>query len=134
MLVSPAESQTYMIPSYAALGLIHTLNPLTAGGVEPLESPIASTSQLEQPAPMLKGFGKIIRDETGQVLRIEMPEEEDSTQTEKTQDQEMREPDVGDAVLGPWVTDLGGEEPTWRERDVVQGEEKIYLTPDGHFV
>ncbi|KAG6854927.1 hypothetical protein C0991_009750 [Blastosporella zonata] len=98
--------------NYVALGLIHDLNPAAAGGAEPMEelqieeSQIASTSQLEQAAPIRKGFGKIIRDEAGNVLRIEMAEE-DEPQGEKQDDEEMREPEVAGAVLGRWVTDLG---------------------------
>ncbi|KAG6917793.1 hypothetical protein DXG01_001065 [Tephrocybe rancida] len=122
--------------NYIALGLIHDLNPSAAGGSEPIEedqsqieeSQIASTSQLEQPAPIRKGFGKIIRDEAGNVLRIDMPEEEDEPPVEKVQDEEMGEPEVARAVLGPWVTDLGGGEKiklSSGDTNVIQALERI---------
>ncbi|KAG5645912.1 hypothetical protein DXG03_005059 [Asterophora parasitica] len=122
--------------NYAALGLIHDLNPSAAGGVEPLEGrqdigediPVASTSQLEQPTQTPKGFGKIIRDEAGNVLRIEMPDDEDEAPTENPQDMEMAEPDVESAVLGTWVTDMGGGEKSksaGRDSKVVKALERI---------
>lgn len=126
------------LSSYASLGLIHDLNPSASGGIEPLENqgrredndiPMASTSQPEGSASsstIPKGFGKIIRDESGNILRIEMAEgEEEEPQDEKTQDMEMQEPDVPGAVFGQWVTDLGGGEKSNLETgdsDVVKGE------------
>ncbi|KAG6817098.1 hypothetical protein H0H87_012866 [Tephrocybe sp. NHM501043] len=118
--------------NYITLGLIHDLNPSAAGGAEPMEeeqsqteeSQIASTSQLEQPNPIRKGFGKIIRDEAGNVLRFELAEEEDEPRAEKQHDEEMGEPEVDGTVLGPWVTDLGGNEKiklSSGETNVVQG-------------
>ncbi|KAG6820562.1 hypothetical protein H0H93_015082 [Arthromyces matolae] len=105
--------------NYVALGLVHDLNPTAPGGSEPLEnayrsqhseeSQIASTSQLEEPVkPIRNGFGRIIRDDAGNVLRIELPEEDNETQTEKRQDEALPEPEVDGTVLGHWVTDLGG--------------------------
>ncbi|KAF8604615.1 hypothetical protein BDV93DRAFT_605917 [Ceratobasidium sp. AG-I] len=71
--------------NYEALGLAHSLNPVAQGGAEGPVTPattgstpalapepaIASTSSAAIP----QGFGKIIRDENGAVLRIELPEE-----------------------------------------------------------
>ncbi|KAG6874281.1 hypothetical protein C0995_001506 [Termitomyces sp. Mi166 len=101
--------------NYVALGLVHDLNPTAPGGSEPIEvrsqieeSEIASTSELESRPPIRKGFGKIIRDDAGNVLRIELPEDDNETRTEKPQDEGLGEPEVDGAVLGPWVTDLGG--------------------------
>ncbi|KAF5386748.1 hypothetical protein D9615_001649 [Tricholomella constricta] len=126
--------------NYVALGLVHSLNPSAAGGVEPLEgkqdhieeSRIASSSQLEQPAQIPKGFGKIIRDEAGNVLRIELPEEVDEPPVENPQDMEMEGPDVERAVLGPWVTDLGGGEKLklrGGDSKIVQGEHGNVFCP-----
>ncbi|KAG5716266.1 Nucleolar protein 16 [Termitomyces sp. T112] len=101
--------------NYIALGLVHDLNPTASGGSERIEvrsqieeSQIASTSQLESAPPIPKGFGKIIRDDAGNVLRIELPQDDSETRTEKRQDESLHEPEVDGAVLGPWVTDLGG--------------------------
>ncbi|KAF8078104.1 ribosome biogenesis protein Nop16 [Lyophyllum atratum] len=125
--------------NYATLGLVHTLNPSAAGGIEPLEeqsqhieeSQIASTSQLKQPSQIPKGFGKIIRDEAGNVLRIEMPEEDDAPPFEKPEDMEMAEPGVDDSVLRPWVIDMGGGEKfklRTGDTNVVQALERISTT------
>ncbi|KAF8228929.1 hypothetical protein L208DRAFT_1453149 [Tricholoma matsutake] len=70
--------------NYATLGLIHTLNP-SSGGVEPVETRFErdvmqgeSVSQdTDSSAAIPKGFGRITRDEAGQVLHIEMAEGED---------------------------------------------------------
>ena len=79
-----AEQLTDLI-SYEALGLAHSLNPVAQGGAE---GPVASATTGSTPAPasepavaptsskdIPRGFGKIIRDENGAVLRIELPEE-----------------------------------------------------------
>ncbi|KAF7359331.1 Nucleolar protein 16 [Mycena sanguinolenta] len=72
--------------NYAALGLIHTLNPSASGGVEPTETTkdvppnmtAASTSSQPNPAPPIpKGHGLIVRDENGNILRVELPEEDE---------------------------------------------------------
>lgn len=122
--------------SYAALGLIHDLNPTAAGGSEPIEvrsrtedRQIASTP-LESPPPIRKGFGKIIRDDAGNVLRIELPEDDNETLAEKRQDEGLSEPEVDGAVLKPWVTDLGCCEKiklSSGDRNVVQGEDSIIM-------
>ncbi|KAG6832692.1 hypothetical protein H0H92_012264 [Tricholoma furcatifolium] len=120
--------------NYMALGLIHDLNPSAAGGSEPVEEPshiedsqIASTSQLEQPAPIRAGFGRIIRDEAGNVVGVELPNEEEEAEVDQ-RDEEMVEPEVDTAVLVPWVTDLGGGEKirsSSGETNVVQALERI---------
>ncbi|KAG6869096.1 hypothetical protein C0993_003416 [Termitomyces sp. T159_Od127] len=118
--------------NYAALGLIHDLNPTAAGGSEPIrdrsqieESQMAST-QPENPPPTRKGFGKIIRDDAGNVIRIELPE--DDSETEQPQDEGLPEPEVDGAVLRPWVTDLGCGEKirlSSGNKNVVQALERL---------
>ncbi|KAG6889709.1 hypothetical protein C0992_004338 [Termitomyces sp. T32_za158] len=118
--------------NYMALGLIHDLNPSAAGGSEPIEvrsqieeRQIAST-QLESPHPIRKGFGRIIRDDAGNVLRIELPE--DDSETEKPENEGLSEVEVDGAVLRPWVNDLGCGEKiklSSGDRNVVQALERI---------
>jgi len=125
--------------NYAALGLVHTLKPSAAGGLEPLEgqgqhieeNKNTPTSLPEHPGCIPKGFGKIIRDECGNVLRIELPEEEDGSAAEKPQGIGIAEPDVDRIVLRPWVTDLGGNEKLKLgsgDTNVVQALERICTT------
>ena len=145
--------------SYAALGLVHDLNPTASGGAEPIEisatgdlssareppsldatmeddeSPRASTSSYAIP----KGMGRIIRDEAGNVLRIELAEEDvegdrrihQRTANAEGQDvvMELLEPDLDATAVDRWVTDLGGSEtrrPVGKDGKVVQGEPDLH--------
>ncbi|KAJ7261331.1 ribosome biogenesis protein Nop16 [Mycena haematopus] len=105
--------------NYAALGLIHTLNPSASGGVEPIETsedaPInltaASTSSQPNTAPPIpKGHGLIVRDEDGNILRVELAEEDEEMPTDDDREKDMEElaPQVEPHLLSKWVTGLGG--------------------------
>jgi len=118
-----------LFASYAALGLVHTLNPLASGGaehdpskasisqtilaLEPSPSdasqadPSASTSSI---APIPKGYGKIFRDIEGNVVRIELSEDhkERTEPAEEDETLELRDPEVEKQVITTWVTELGG--------------------------
>jgi hypothetical protein len=75
--------------SYAALGLMHRLNPSSSGGVEVDPRHLSSRSTIESASPMTgvppalphaplrKGFGRIIRDEAGNIVDVEMADDED---------------------------------------------------------
>jgi hypothetical protein len=74
--------------SYEALGLVHTLNPVAQGGseknvaltkAEPVLAPVP-TSVPSSSKPRPQGYGRIIRDEKGAVIGVELPvtEEDDS--------------------------------------------------------
>jgi len=78
--------------NYEGLGLVYTLNPIAQGGAE---GPVLSTRTEPIPAPkpaadstssktIPRGYGKIVRDENGAVLRIELPEA-DEGQTNNSQ-------------------------------------------------
>jgi len=106
--------------NYAALGLVHTLNPSASGGVEPLEghnhldnselgeSPLRPGCST-QTSSIPKGFGKIIRDGAGNILGIEVAEVEEEADEEERGMESLISGDAGN-VFGQWVTDLGGGE------------------------
>ncbi|KAG9318281.1 ribosome biogenesis protein Nop16 [Chiua virens] len=86
--------------NYLSLGLAHDLNPISSGGSETNTSlprpgasscattdPQASVSEGSQSAPALrKGFGRIIKDSSGNVVRVELPCDEE---TENASEREM---------------------------------------------
>ncbi|KAJ7168233.1 ribosome biogenesis protein Nop16 [Mycena crocata] len=129
--------------NYAALGLIHTLNPSASGGVEPLEdasghtedAPVnltaPSTSSQPNPAPPIpKGHGRIIRDEDGNVLRIELGEEDEEMPEDDAQEKDMKEigPQVDANIVQKWVTGLGGGNKSVGDANVVEALERISST------
>ncbi|KZP23623.1 hypothetical protein FIBSPDRAFT_858184 [Athelia psychrophila] len=129
--------------NYALLGLVCDLNPLASGGAETkpqaasalsaaaadadadvhmeveVEAPAAGPSQ---PAAIPKGYGKIIRDAAGNVLRVELSEAVDdhepvqdpdpnrarARQAAENDKEEMRDPEMDSRVRAHWVTELGG--------------------------
>jgi len=117
--------------NYAALGLAHTLNPLASGGAEydPAKSlSMASsaesslhTTQSAQAGPskpasstaaIPKGFGKIIRDADGNVIRVELGgDADDETPNVNTAGEDgmqgLQEPELDKQVMADWVTELG---------------------------
>ncbi|KAL0580208.1 Nucleolar protein 16, partial [Marasmius crinis-equi] len=154
---------------YAALGLIHDLNPSAAGGAEIIDvdaaqadqgtsttaslpagmssppitenqsvGPCDSTETTSAPPPqgnaIPKGHGRIIRDQTGNILRIELPEEEQSS-TQPAEDVEMDmeqlESGLEGSVKETWIKGMGMQ--TGRAKavalreDVVDGEYLQYF-------
>uniref|UniRef100_A0A0W0FZQ4 Nucleolar protein 16 n=1 Tax=Moniliophthora roreri TaxID=221103 RepID=A0A0W0FZQ4_MONRR len=130
--------------NYAALGLIHDLNPSASGGAEIIEVDVdqeeyvvaifikrlsfiveisarasgpESSSSRSDVRPngsrsgdsIPKGYGRIIRDEDGNILRIELAEEEKnlSPAGNKNVDMEQLEPELDEAVKEKWIQDLG---------------------------
>jgi nucleolar protein 16 len=119
--------------SYAALGLLHTLDPLASGGSEPQEKhgeiEIRSDSDsgdvvqvaADPPSSAIpSGFGRIVRDEAGNVVRIELGEEDRVGEKEK--DMEELAPEVERSVQQRWVTELGGTSGSIKGGIVVGGE------------
>jgi hypothetical protein len=127
----------YSFASYAALGLVHTLNPLASGGAEhdpttkvptlpnhaltgePSGSPSHSPSLHAGPsaastsssiASIPKGYGRIIRDSEGNVVRVELSDDEENA----VKSADVRElpglddPEMDKEVMTNWVTELGG--------------------------
>jgi len=104
--------------NYAALGLVHTLNPLASGGAEhdPTKQPNILTPETSSQAgisastPIPKGYGKIIRDANGDVVRVELnaDDEQHAEQQQAASDDGMQDPEIDKEVMTNWVTELGG--------------------------
>ncbi|KIY43641.1 hypothetical protein FISHEDRAFT_52989 [Fistulina hepatica ATCC 64428] len=106
--------------NYERLGLIHNLNAHASGGAEPAENvhvsdtppptrPDAAGSWSNAaPATIPAGYGKIIRDEAGNIARVELPDEADASREESASEPEaLPEPVLDRAVKLQWVSGLG---------------------------
>ncbi|KAF9453285.1 hypothetical protein P691DRAFT_720158 [Macrolepiota fuliginosa MF-IS2] len=104
--------------NYAALGLLHSLNPLASGGTE-VRQKLSSELDIQQteakinelsttkPTEIPQGFGRIIRDEAGNVLKIEMNETAvDGTDADLSM--EYSEPSVAAEALSVWTMGRAG--------------------------
>ena len=108
--------------SYAALGLIHTLAPTASGGTEPPESTkVVAGEQAKQSihasdpdtsAVIPKGFGRIVRDEAGNVMQIELAGEEESDYLADGNLEMMKGPEIVPEAKKKWVTRLGKQSDT----------------------
>jgi nucleolar protein 16 len=118
-----------MIISYAALGLVSSLNPSASGGSErelcPPQQRRATitepTPQDAQPTKIPRGYGKIIRDQDGNVIDIELAEEDEGETMEEGRSQDIGELDRTpiDESLMSWIQ-LGHGPP--ESSSVVEGE------------
>lgn len=136
--------------SYLALGLQHDLNPISSGGSELNSSrtidPIntrhphstastdnAQSSVSEGPtvAPALpQGFGRIIRDSSGNVVRVELPSDEEAGYASKQKVVIDAPVVMTESELRIWAQD---HSETWRgvgsgdmEDTIVQGQHLIF--------
>ncbi|KAI0079975.1 hypothetical protein K474DRAFT_1658515 [Panus rudis PR-1116 ss-1] len=136
--------------NYEALGLLASLNPISSGGVEqPLHlkqeamavdtsnTPEASTSQNQHDVRgkdyIPKGHGRIIRDENGNVVDVEIADEE-SESDERPGDrliEDIPDPSSQEELAG-WVA-LGTQsrKATQSVPDVVQSLEEMSKTGGG---
>jgi nucleolar protein 16 len=105
--------------SYAALGLVHSLNPLSSGGTEQelhAASQAAPQTIADSPLPVEsapqvipKGHGKIIRDDAGKVIGVELAEEEQNREGgEKDMEEIETELGIDGEVMANWVDRIGG--------------------------
>ncbi|TFK76605.1 hypothetical protein BDN72DRAFT_831186 [Pluteus cervinus] len=123
--------------NYAALGLLHTLNPSSSGGVEPLEgqgvaseqsnSGLMGSSSATTSAIIPKGHGKIIRDSSGNIVGVVLADEDQvPAQTSgRDMDMEQLEPTVDQSVLEKWALRKHGAGET---KGVVAELERISST------
>lgn len=116
--------------SYARLGLIHDLNPSAPGGSEQVLIPrygdedmaVDQAEQVAESSSSAKrlpaGYGRIIRDEAGNVIGVELPDEEDEEAREEVAEtMDDLEPEVDESVMDRWAgslgqhNEVGGEKP-----------------------
>jgi hypothetical protein len=70
--------------SYIKLGLVHRLDPLASGGVEPSEMRETAPPIVAKGREIPAGFGKIKRDAEGNVVGVEIVEAEMEVDDEVT--------------------------------------------------
>lgn len=125
------SGSTKFVKSYAAFGLVHTLNPTASGGSEQL-SGISPATFVElgniTDTPDIfnatrEGFGRIIRDEAGKVVQVVL-NPEDTGDRFKDNSGAMREPEIPQDAREKWVTSLG------RQNDGTSRLER-YVTAEG---
>jgi len=124
--------------NYAALGLVSSLNPNGSGGSElRVPAPQSSNSSIAEKATsqpscidvsVPRGYGRITRDQDGNVIDIELGEELDDETMRRTRDKEHQELDqtTVDENMKTWIQ-LGANQGTNRTKgnSVVQELEKI---------
>ena len=126
--------------SYAALGLAYSLNPIASGGTEnstraatqqstpeSVEQPTASTSKTSEKSAIPKGHGRIIRDEAGNIIRVELAPEDEEDQAAHQEpmdlDMEQLEPKLDQGVAQQWVHGLGHNDGSvGKGKTVVKGK------------
>jgi len=125
MSAFPDSPKLLPLFSYASVGLAHNMNPSASGGAEhtehsiivdetvPPAAPIPSSStnipEASKKSFIPKGHGRIIRDESGNVVGVELAEE-DEDQEPSDENMETLIPEISDAVRGKWINALGGEQ------------------------
>ena len=127
--------------SYEALGLIASLHPTLSGGVE---RPLGVTSKNEAsmnveptpdasaagPSSLRKGFGRIVRDADGNIVDVELAEEDEEEET--TDEAERLIEDIPDPAkqkgLAEWVG-IGGASRT--EKTHVVQSKSVYRRQSG---
>jgi hypothetical protein len=126
--------------SYTALGLVHSLDPLASGGVEPLEqkqrveggNTASSAVQTATTSKIRSSFGRIVRDADGNVVGVELAED---SMGGVEQDMSCLVPEMDGVVERRWVTEMGGADGVQREdarsSGVVQGKMLLLIWSPG---
>ncbi|KAF8163153.1 ribosome biogenesis protein Nop16 [Crassisporium funariophilum] len=110
------DKQKTVRQNYASLGLSLNLNPSAHGGVELIssasneaadvqDSPSSSSINIDGP-PIPSGFGRIIRDEAGNISGFQLNQAEEQRKDPEPADMEVLEPETDANVRQRWVVDL----------------------------
>lgn len=126
---APESSIDLTDPSTSTSSLADPGTSLPQTGTDASGSAAATTSE----KPILsKGQGRIVRDEAGNVLRVELHEEEveaESPAVDGDVDMEQLEPQLEGNIRQTWVSDLGGLKTrlsTSKDTAVVRGEANFH--------
>ncbi|KAI0721654.1 ribosome biogenesis protein Nop16 [Cerioporus squamosus] len=122
--------------SYEALGLAASLNPIASGGTErPLGTHAAEEENCSKPEASTsgqwvpKGYGKIIRDAEGNVVDVQLGDDEDEDEATATEEAMEDVPDPSaDEQLAGWVglgSDPRARPPQGASTRVVQALEHL---------
>ena len=120
--------------SYEALGLVASLNPTLSGGVEPTTSrhdradtrsielsstpEVSDTRKTARTQSVPRGFGRIIRDENGNVMDVDLGEDaEDVEESNNQLIEDIPHPATQEGAAG-WIS-LGSNRPS-SSKSVVQ--------------
>ncbi|EKM82811.1 hypothetical protein AGABI1DRAFT_111380 [Agaricus bisporus var. burnettii JB137-S8] len=107
--------------NYGNLGLIHSLNPLASGGSEHAVSfennPSSSTDEVMKGPPVT--FGRIIRNEAGEIVQLEMNEDHINTSTRQPT------PPTDTDTLSKWTINGGTHEALGTVGAIVRGLECV---------
>ncbi|KAK7049267.1 Nucleolar protein 16 [Paramarasmius palmivorus] len=118
------DKQKTVRQNYAALGLVHDLNPSAPGGAEIIDVDVenenatphcsdscqsGTSSNVGSGDGIPTGYGRIVRDEDGNIIRIELPDDEKDPSTMEDEDMDMAqlEPELEGEVKAKWVEGLG---------------------------
>lgn len=133
--------------NYEALGLVASLNPTASGGVEKSlgssskseqamdvdRAPEASSSKAAGTSGLPKGYGRIIRDADGNVVDVELAEEDEEEGAAAADSAERLVEDIPDPAkqkgLVGWVA--VGSKPGAEPTPVVQSLEELAQTRGG---
>ncbi|OBZ75947.1 Nucleolar protein 16 [Grifola frondosa] len=86
--------------NYEALGLVASLNPIASGGQSDLPASLRPAQPRAHGVP--KGYGRIIRDEEGNVVDVELGDEDMEDVVEDAPLEDIPDP-AQDAHLAEWV-------------------------------
>ncbi|KAJ1307249.1 hypothetical protein OPQ81_001362 [Rhizoctonia solani] len=118
--------------NYEAMGLVHSLNPVAQGGTEktllaPPSEPEPTPAPTAVPSkPIPQGHGRIIRDENGTVIGVELPEETEAPVVNQKGKEEVWGEAMDDSdeeaekMISPEASEWGK-----KEKEVVSALEKL---------
>lgn len=120
--------------SYTTLGLVHSLNPLTSAELnhEELSDSDPTADRIRKKVESRQAFGRIVRNDAGEVVRIELNEENDISVNEGrvSMDMGQLESSIDTRLLSTWATsrDIRSQGISQRTKgNIVEGEQVLPL-------
>jgi len=135
------DKQRTVRQNYARLGLVATLDPSAHGGVEkPLGQSTESSQKVSASGAMVNstndvpsGFGRICRDDAGNILSVDLHEGEDQDVSMSTEELEDVDSQIDPNVLRKWTKNFASSTSKVAAKDesVVKELEQISTTATG---